>query len=451
VHSSMTAMEMSLSKQAVHIINVTNGLCAHPIHHHSFTAVGSSSLFAPAAGVSLFSAPTCLIVGTFHKCIACHNRLGSRPQKSEVASREDSSSGMEMLYCVACGVYAHRSCAFTLTGGEFPSCEVNKPYVESALGLIEQQTGTDVPNLIESPKSKSSWSIFGRGAADDNERTTDITTIGEEILSDHNAQNKNIDASVDEETRGNEPAASDLQEVRSSWSIFRGQKDISSYQQNESTINISTQQPHDTGTGHEPLHPNQCDALARSDTQKEKSSWHFFGRRHGVKVENEDKVNYITNDVSPNQQSAAEQSNLIGCDSEHPRTWCPHVSISRPESPTSWSIFGRKSARNDKSNDVETEELNHDNDATDPNRIDTTSIEHDELPHTHDALERLLVQEHETSELKQAPGVPPQGAFRTSIDIIRKSSQTTANIPKAYSIGMVAGGVAGLAIAGPAG
>lgn len=412
---------MSLSKQAVHIINATNGLCAHPIHYHSFTAVGSSSLFAPAAGVSLFSAPKCLFVGTFHKCIACHNRLGSRPQKSEVSSHDDSSSGMEMLCCVACGVYAHRSCAFALTdegGSEFPGCEVNKPFVQSAFGLIEQNVGTEVPCLIESPKLKSSWSIFGREHADDNECIV--------VKANGNSQNKNIDPAADENTHGKK-------------------KHNGNCQQNQTALHISTQHSYVADTGHKPLHPNQCGDFARSDSTKEKWQWHFFGRTHGVKIENEDKVNDTTKDVSPNQQPA-EQSDVTGdCNCEHTRTWCPHVTISRPKSPTSWSIFSRKSARNHELSNFETREVK--DDVTDSNYIDATSIKDDELPHAHGAL----TPEQEPSEQKQASGVPPVGAFRTSIDIIRKTSQTTANIPKAYSIGMVAGGVAGLAIAGPAG
>ncbi|KAL7520992.1 hypothetical protein ACHAWX_005684 [Stephanocyclus meneghinianus] len=441
----------SPSKRAVQIMNATNGLCADPIHYHSFSAVGSGSIFAPAAGISLFSGPKCFFVGTFHKCAACHNRLGSPPPirsqqetggSTSVASPEVhghhvhslSSSGMEMLYCVACGVYAHRSCAFArpvrteLTVEADRSilmspCQVNQPLVEAALTYTRKRQPTpqhnSFPAISKSPKTNSSWSFFGRRINDED-----------------NAENETKASSVPDN-------------------------------ESEQCTQQITDEHYDGPT-------ETClkDAPNLTNSHKEKPSWSIFGRRKGdEKIDNDDEVRSTpTTDSTAIDTSEGQSSNEYTHDapndeSDHPRALCPHFTIPLPESPrilSPWSIFGRKSATSDvTAKDSNGSTTNHEvlDDATkaDPNRINKLSddqeffVERDDSPHG--ALEDMLTahDKNEFVEASESVIPPPPGAFRTSIEIIRKTTQTTANIPKAYSIGMVAGGVAGLAIAGPAG
>ena len=97
-----------------------------------------------------------------------------------------------MLYCVACGVYAHRSCAFARqrprlnchldNGGDdddaiisMPDCVVNRPIIEAALGLSRNESEQPLTEEEEEQRSDSHkrckhryWLFFGR-SADDNE------------------------------------------------------------------------------------------------------------------------------------------------------------------------------------------------------------------------------------------------------------------------------------------
>ena len=79
---SLPPSNISPSKRCAHIVSLTSGLMADPIHFHSFTLVGSSG-----SGWSIPS-PKSLFVGAFQKCSACHGRLGgSTNVANDIASR----------------------------------------------------------------------------------------------------------------------------------------------------------------------------------------------------------------------------------------------------------------------------------------------------------------------------------------------------------------------------
>ncbi|KAL3796410.1 hypothetical protein HJC23_004207 [Cyclotella cryptica] len=431
----------SPSKRAVYIMNATNGLYSDPIHYHSFCAVGSGSIFAPAAGISLFSGPKCFFVGTFHKCAACHNRLGSSPPtrsqqsggSTSMATSEmdahhvhssSSSSGMEMLYCVACGVYAHRSCAFARLDRMEPSeeadgsprmplCEVNQPLVEAALKLTRKRQSApphnDVPAASKSPKTKSSWSIFGR-------RTDE----------EDNTEN---------ETKANSEPNDESEQCS---------------QQSSTENNQSTE---------DKIHK---DAPNLKNSPKESTTWSIFGRRKGdEKIQDHDEVTSI-----PTIESTAIET----CEGQSSNE-DTHDALNDEKSSNFVAMvhFGRKTTTNDIMVDEANDStaggdanrsgvhLKDDAAIADPNQIhnvsadEESSLEREDMSQS--ALEDMLTRHDKSENIETTDSVipPPPGAFRTSIEIIRKTTQTTANIPKAYSIGMVAGGVAGLAIAGPAG
>jgi len=175
IFMSMSPSSSSPSKQAVHIMNITSGLCAHPLHFHSFTTVGSGWVIP---------SPTSLFVGAFQKCVACHGRLGGSAHvahtnqedgsSTSVASSPEMHSFSGMLRCVACGVYAHRSCAFAArptvsssssktVGNIPPPCVVNLTEIGKAFGMSREQIikWMDVSQPTAVTES-SSWSIFGK-------------------------------------------------------------------------------------------------------------------------------------------------------------------------------------------------------------------------------------------------------------------------------------------------
>eukprot|EP00584_Thalassiosira_punctigera_P007363 CAMPEP_0172542856 /NCGR_PEP_ID=MMETSP1067-20121228/13378_1 /TAXON_ID=265564 ORGANISM="Thalassiosira punctigera, Strain Tpunct2005C2" /NCGR_SAMPLE_ID=MMETSP1067 /ASSEMBLY_ACC=CAM_ASM_000444 /LENGTH=718 /DNA_ID=CAMNT_0013329159 /DNA_START=69 /DNA_END=2225 /DNA_ORIENTATION=+ len=168
-----TDASSSPSKQAVRIMNVASGLCADPLHFHSFATVGGD-----LGGGWMIPSPKSLFAGAFQKCAACHGRLGGSARVADVggggggtsAASPEMNSSAGMLRCVACGVYAHRSCAFNrpaasgeANGNIPPPCEVNLAVIEKSFGtsrekLVEQM---GVPRPTSAAES-SSWSIFGK-------------------------------------------------------------------------------------------------------------------------------------------------------------------------------------------------------------------------------------------------------------------------------------------------
>ena len=134
-----TSPEPSPSKIAVQIMNITCGLCADPIHYHSFTN---------AASGWIVPTPRDLYIRALYKCIACHGRLGHKPLSIAVIDASDLETNhsvtSDMLHCLACGAYAHRTCAFarpTSSQGKaaslsnnssIPICKINIQELERA-------------------------------------------------------------------------------------------------------------------------------------------------------------------------------------------------------------------------------------------------------------------------------------------------------------------------------
>jgi hypothetical protein len=138
---------MSTSKQAVQLMNTT-GLCAHPDHFHSFSAIGGD-------GTWTLRSPRSLFIATFEKCSGCQGRLGA----SAVITADDSQQSFDnsysssgILQCEACGVYAHRACAFrrrAQSGGSLLSpCEINLPLVKKALGQMPTEINEAKNNQV---------------------------------------------------------------------------------------------------------------------------------------------------------------------------------------------------------------------------------------------------------------------------------------------------------------
>ena len=203
---------LSPSKRSVHIMNVTSGLCADPIHLHSFKSISSNG-WVPS--------PTSFFVGAFHKCGACHGRLGGSSATStdiaktnaeeeggsscctsnDIMHSSSSTSSSGMLHCVACGIYAHRTCAFVSRGNNrnfssslLPICEVNLVEIQKAFGLSREQIIDQLGIYSKAPQSNtantktetrsSSWSIFGKRSLTDAEQQAIIKENEEKMLED---------------------------------------------------------------------------------------------------------------------------------------------------------------------------------------------------------------------------------------------------------------------------
>ena len=133
-NNSGGGLSLSTSKLAVQLMNTT-GLCAHPTHFHSFTSIGGDGSWA-------LRSPRSLFISAFEKCSGCQGRLGANPVVSKADDAEQSfdTSYSGTVQCVACGVYAHRACAFRQTtqskGSLLSPCEINLPLVKKAIGEL---------------------------------------------------------------------------------------------------------------------------------------------------------------------------------------------------------------------------------------------------------------------------------------------------------------------------
>ena len=498
-HTSITttASSLSPSKRAIQFLNATNGLLAHPTHHHSFTAIGGSSPFAPAAGVSLLSSPKCFLAGAFRKCAACHVRLGRRPHRYSKPSKDNeedevssSSSGMEMLYCVACGVYAHRSCAFASPRQQqpnndlnshqndendvtsMPGCEVNRPIIQSALGLLLRNDDDEPPLTKDSQKTVEEeevvvevvpnheskqlyWPFFGRRANDEHDTSDDKAVVnGTQDEKDSTISVASTDHNNNmDECDNDKPIMEAPTDASASWSIFgKSSREVTTNNEHvvannvvDTSIDNSTHQRHN----------DSIETNNNSPKENSSSTWHFF---RGNKVDNTVIENESNNSESADESSSGVQ--VVANDSVRNNINDNHsITSPRLEGPVvSWSIFRRTPS-------IITDEVNNtaitpgatestiDESTTSRNQNNNADVLHKDDDLCHNALEDILTSDHDTSEdeVMKQPLPPPHGAFQSSIDIIRKTRETASNVPKAYSIGMVAGGVAGLAIAGPAG
>jgi len=281
-----------------------------------------------------------------------------------------SSSGMSMLQCAACGIYAHRSCAFARPAGErnerdgdseneeedtatfMPLCEVNLPLVQEALNLT--------------PIKKQ------------------CTQKEEEVTSSREQQKGSTDQPTDSITPvppppppTSPPHSTSKSLLHSPWSIFGRKSNPETETDNEANDEQSA-----------------LDDVSYSGKQTTKS-------------ENNNKTEERL--ISDKDQLSTEQY------TEQPRNQCSSAIDERKTDQSEEDIISIALSQ-DKSNEI------------------TEAIK--------------SPQETQQNQTQQQQQLRP---VRTSIEIIRKTSQTTKSISKASAVGMVAGGVAGLAIAGPAG
>lgn len=145
-NNSGGGLSLTTSKLAVQLMNTT-GLCAHPTHFHSFTSIGGDGSWA-------LRSPRSLFISAFEKCSGCQGRLGANPVVSKADDAEQSfdTSYSGTVQCVACGVYAHRACAFRQTtqstGSLLSPCEINLPLVKKAIGELPSKIDETIKNEV---------------------------------------------------------------------------------------------------------------------------------------------------------------------------------------------------------------------------------------------------------------------------------------------------------------
>ena len=291
----------SPSKRAVHIMNQTSGLCADPIHFHSFTTVDNGWIPTPKS----------LFVGAFQKCIICHGRLGGSVTMTAVIHPNNDTDGSEMmlstssssgmLHCVACGVYAHRSCAFARSNPSLmndvnnipPLCEVNLIEIQKAYGMHRQQKEqlVDATATPETTEASSSWSIFGKRSSTETKNEDGIIGIEEEkepVLDE--SSNQAQQSGVIETSQG-------TTEASSSWSIFgqrlstetkTGDDSTALVEKKESVLGESSNQAQPPGV----IETSQ-------ETTEASSSWSIFGKRSSTETNNEDDSTALVEKKEP--------------------------------------------------------------------------------------------------------------------------------------------------------
>ena len=157
--SAKSGASASTSKLAVQLMNTTSGLCAHPFHYHSFSAIGGDGSWPLPSPRSLFAA-------AFEKCSGCGGRLGASATEEPGQTYDSYCSSSGIVQCVACGVKAHRSCAFAFrrqpSGKSLLSpCPINQPHVLKVIGELPSEM-SDTLKSYELTKSLKEDSTFVR-------------------------------------------------------------------------------------------------------------------------------------------------------------------------------------------------------------------------------------------------------------------------------------------------
>jgi Vacuolar sorting protein 9 (VPS9) domain len=121
-------------------------VCLHPTHAHSFQQVHFV---------------------LFKSCVVCHKRLplyAGGGTAGAALPGASSTTWNAVVRCVACGAVAHRSCTTTTTGGTeaaaVPVCPVNRARIEQVILRREQDEGSaDEPILILEQQHSPSRSL----------------------------------------------------------------------------------------------------------------------------------------------------------------------------------------------------------------------------------------------------------------------------------------------------
>ena len=377
----------SPSKIAVRIMNITSGLCADPFHYHSF-ANASSGWVVPT--------PRDLYIGAFYKCIACHGRLGHKPPSSSTtniarstninedtywrppplvnAETNNSTSTTEMLHCIACGVYAHRTCAFSRSALQGKTAE-----------SVSSKWSTRIP--VCKINSHEIQRVCGdrRGAA-----------ITQQI------KEESLQPPIQKEATSPSPSSSS-----SSWNIF-GKRSVTDESQ-DNTIDA-------TGK----IITNDAVETSKGDADNNYPSTTITGE----KVE----------PIASNKPSS--------------------TSSSSSSSSSSWNIFRKNNPLTNESIDVNAKNAD-DNEADHSSTIKATITNIENQLLSDNVLEKKIdppiATKQPIHQPPPPPPPPPPGVIESSIQLIKKTTETTIHIPTASAIGMVAGGAAGWVLAGPAG
>eukprot|EP00522_Entomoneis_paludosa_P000692 CAMPEP_0172476828 /NCGR_PEP_ID=MMETSP1065-20121228/70579_1 /TAXON_ID=265537 /ORGANISM="Amphiprora paludosa, Strain CCMP125" /LENGTH=239 /DNA_ID=CAMNT_0013235059 /DNA_START=86 /DNA_END=802 /DNA_ORIENTATION=- len=114
-----------------------------------------------------------MITGSVRKCAACETRM-----QSVVFASSDSSK--QIVSCVACGIFAHRSCASSRHTQWKEPCPVNTARIDAAMAARLQQSETSsstTSELLVGSMSLDGWSEEDEGGCEKKEEEEANKTI----------------------------------------------------------------------------------------------------------------------------------------------------------------------------------------------------------------------------------------------------------------------------------
>jgi len=289
-----------------------------------------------------------------------------------------------------------------------------------------------------SQQSSSSWSIFGKRTSTNDccsEEKMEPTTAVEEGKSGEQESAGVIESGIfilPQADTTSSPSLPDETRSSSSWSIF-GKRPSAN----------------DDGDGRAEHVVSQSDGYANDASQQSSSSWSIFGMRTSTKdccSEEKREPTTAVEEGKPEQEAAGVIESGIIILPQADTTSSPSLP-DETRSSSSWPFIGKRPPANDDGDG----RAEHVASQSDGNVNDASLSSSWSIFGKRTSTDNCLEEKREPATTVEERPKQDAGVIESSIKIVQKTSETTKNIPTASAIGMVAGGVAGWAIAGPAG
>ena len=478
-HEECTPTPLTLTRLAICRMAAMSGdaetICADPVHHHSFAA--ASALFSFAAVRS------CGICGG--RLISFFGGEGAGGGGGASGSADAGGAGGKLVKCLACGIYAHRRCAFrnyavhcallSRGRGNRPSipgvanadicCSVNGPLIKKLdvrLGISQEEDDEDEAVVVSSCTSD--------GNQFDEEDDGDLDTVHENGDGGDDADDSKSVINVDEEPpilarKTADPSGDDAEAPAQSF-LSR----IGWGSRQASTLDSK---PDIKATDEVTLVDGNEVSIEGSSGADDKPA--IFDDE-----DDSDKEATCSEDGPPSHRAADKDSEISGGKKDGGDADAPIVPSAQPFSSVARALhenvlplfLGKQQAAND---DIMSEEEQMVNKSLEESGENSKSGEGEvsgggakedaeKVPAIFEGSEAQIdppdaSQEEVAGILAELdpkappppPPPPPPSTFATAVEVVRTSRRTRSNMGVASVAGSIVGGVAGLALAGPAG
>ena len=483
-HEECTPTPLALTRLAICRMAATSGdaetICADPIHHHSFAA--ASALFSFAA---------------VRSCGMCGGRLisffggeGAGGGGGGASGSADAGgAGGKLVKCLACGVYAHRGCAFRNYAvhcallsrgagkGNRPSipgvanadicCSVNGPLIKKLgerLGISQEEDDDDEAVVVSSCTSDSNQF--------DEEDDGDLDTVHENGDGGDDADDSKSVINVDEvppilASKTADPSGDDAEAPAQSFlsRIGWGSRQASTL---DSKPDIKATDEAIFGDGNEESIEGSTESNDKpisddKDDDDEELTWSEDG------PDKEDTLRGL-----PSSSTSISGGKKDGEDADAPivPSAQPFSSVAKALHENVLPLFlGKQQAANDDIMSKEEQKVNEsleksgENSKSGEGEVSDDGAKEDaeKVPAISEGSEPQIEppdasQEEVAGILPELdpkapppPPPPPPSTFATAVEVVRTSRRTRSNMGVASVAGSIVGGVAGLALAGPAG